>query len=105
MKQYGANFSTEFTKKQINVVYGKAKSGVLNVEKWFIEKLYNAADFYGYDDNRSMAAFEVKVKAILDLLFSGNMEECQKAIDEATESEYNTYSERYRAKFNRNMVA
>ena len=40
MKVYGTYFATEFTKKQINVIYGKAKNGELKVEKWFIRDLY-----------------------------------------------------------------
>lgn len=105
MKQYGSKFSTEFTKKQIGVLYYKAKDGVYNVEKWFMAELYNAADYYGYDDNRSMATFESCVKTILDLMFEGKEEECQSAIDTLTEKTFNQYSTKISKKFDRNMVA
>lgn len=32
MKRYGSNKTTEFTKKQISVIYSKAKSEELKVE-------------------------------------------------------------------------
>lgn len=33
MRNYGANKATEFTKKQIGVIYRMAKNGELKVEK------------------------------------------------------------------------
>ena len=37
MKQYGANKATEFTKKQIGVIFANAKSGNLKIENWVIK--------------------------------------------------------------------
>ena len=39
MRNYGANKATEFTKKQINVIFAKAKAGELKVESWIMKKL------------------------------------------------------------------
>lgn len=61
MKQYGLMKATEFTKKQVNVIFAKAKHGELKVEKWFISELYTLADYYNYDDNRSANAAKRKL--------------------------------------------
>ena len=47
MKQKGPYKSTEFTRKQINVLYGKAKSGELKVEKWVMKEFYDLAEYRG----------------------------------------------------------
>ncbi len=36
MIQYGANKATEFSKKQIGVIFGMAKRGELKVEKFIM---------------------------------------------------------------------
>ena len=46
MKNYGANKATEFSKKQISVIYGMAKRVELKVEKWVMSDLYDLADYY-----------------------------------------------------------
>ena len=69
MRNYGANKATEFTKKQIGVIYRMAKNGELKVEKWVISDFYDLADYYGYDDNGSVEASERKIKKILDAVF------------------------------------
>lgn len=69
MRNYGANKTTEFTKKQIGVIYRMAKNGELKVEKWVISDFYDLADYYGYDDNRNVEASEKKIKKILDAVF------------------------------------
>lgn len=92
MKQYGASKSTEFTRKQIGVLYYKAKNSELTVEKWFISKLYDASEYYGYDDNGSMEEFEGIVLDILDTMFNGDLAECQKLIEAAEERTYNLLS-------------
>ncbi len=85
MKAYGAQFATEFTKKQIGVVYAAAKRGDLKVEKWTMSNLYDLADYYGYDSNRSVAYAERKILAILDAVFANDMAKAQELIDEYTE--------------------
>lgn len=89
MKSYGAMKATEFTRKQIGVIFGMAKRNELKVEKFIISNLYDLADFYGYDDNGSVAANERKIKDILDNVFAGNMEKAQMLINEYTEFHFN----------------
>lgn len=103
MKQYGAMFATEFTKKQINVIFAKAKSGALKVEKWFISELYNLADFYGYDDNRGVAAQERNVLNILEAVFANDNETAQTLISETANDWFKSYGNKNRAKCDRNI--
>ena len=88
MKRYGMNQTTEFTKKQINVVYVKAKNGELKVEKWVIEEMYELADFYGIDYNKSVERDEQTILKILETMFAGEIEECQEEIDWYTRTNY-----------------
>jgi hypothetical protein len=105
MKQYGARFATEFTKKQIGVIYRMAKAGDLKVEQWIMNQLYNLADFYGYDDNRSVAEEEVKVLQILDKVFANETAEAQELINEYTDWLFDHISAKRQAQVNRNLVA
>lgn len=102
MKQYGANKSTEFTKKQINVVFVKAKNGTLKVEKWFIDELYNLAEYYGYDDNRNIERSEAQVLEILNAVFADENEKAQELIDKTADDWFNSYSRKNQAKCDRN---
>lgn len=97
MKQYGANFATEFTKKQIGVVYGKAKSGILKVEKWYMSNMYDLADYYGYDSNRSVAESERHIKKILEAVFSNDLENAQNLINEDSDRVYRLFSKKNQA--------
>lgn len=103
MREYGPMKATEFTKKQINVVFGKAKAGELKVEKWFMNELYTLAEFYGYDDNRSVERSEVTVKGILEDVFAGNIENAQKRIDEAEDEWFKSYSAKNQSRCNRTI--
>lgn len=103
MKQYGSNFATEFTKKQISVIYSKAKSGELNVEKWFMSELYELADYYGHDYNRSVARQEANVKEIFDSVFGGKTEEAQKLIDSCANNWFSKFSFKNQNKCDRNV--
>ncbi len=85
MKEYGAMKATEFSKKQIGVIYANAKNGNLKVEKWIMFKLYDLADYYGYDDNASVEYDERSVLLILDDVFAGRMAEAQERINDFTE--------------------
>lgn len=105
MKVYGANKATEFTKKQISVVYGAAKRGELKLERWVASDLYDLADYYGYDDNRAVERAEVKVLAILEAVFSKDMAKAQELIDEYTESTFEALSRKAQDKANRSLVA
>lgn len=102
MKQYGYNKATKFTAKQISVIYGKAKAGVLKVEKWFIKELYDLANYYGMDSNRSVETHEREVKSILALVFSGDFETAQNFINEMQDSWFNLKGRKEQAKCDRN---
>jgi hypothetical protein len=103
MRQYGFNKATEFTKKQINVIYCKAKNGELKVEKWLMSEFYDLADYYGYDSNRNVEYSERRVLRILEAMFSGNIEEAQELINDTADSWYADYSAKGQAKRDRNL--
>lgn len=103
MKQYGANKTTDFTKKQINVIWAKAKNRELNVEEWFIKRMYNLAEYYGYDDNRSVESDEVSVKQILNAVFGNDIQEAQRLIDLTQDAWFKSYTSKYQAKIDRNI--
>lgn len=103
MKQYGYFKATEFTKKQISVIYSKAKSGELKVEKWFMSHLYNLDDYYGYDDNRSVEESELAVLKILKSVFDGDIKTAQKLINETENKWFNLYGRKTQAKCDRTV--
>lgn len=98
MKQYGFNKATEFTKKQINVIFAKAKKGELKVPKFVISDFYNLADYYGYDDNRSVEESETDILRILDNVFNNNLEKAQELINAYGEKELKLMSRKNREK-------
>lgn len=104
MKTYGANKATEFSKKQVGVIYRMAKNGELNVEQFVMNNLYDMADYYGYDDNHSVEREEKKILDILALVFDKNLEDAQKAIDEYTEWLFNSLSAKYQREASRELV-
>lgn len=104
MKTYGARKATEFTKKQIGVIYRMAKAGDLKVEQWIMTDLYNLADYYGYDDNGSVAASETKILEILDKVFAGETAEAQNLIDEYTVRTLELISRKRKDSINRNYI-
>lgn len=105
MKAYGLNKATEFSKKQISVVYGAAKRGELSLERWVASEFYDMADYYGYDDNGSVERTEAKILSILDAVFSKDMAKAQELISAYTESELNLMGKKEQAKLNRSLVA
>mgnify|MGYP000889561999 CR=1 FL=1 len=90
MLNRGFNKITEFTKKQIGVLYRLAKNKDLKIEKWVMEDFYNLADYYGYDDNGSVEKSERKILLILDNVFSNDLEAAQEQIDNYTETTFET---------------
>lgn len=104
MKAYGNNKATEFSKKQIGVIYRMAKNGELKVERFVMTNLYDMADYYGYDDNHSVEREESKILSILELVFNKDIEAAQVAIDEYTEWLYNSLSAKYQRATNRELV-
>lgn len=105
MREYRTGKATEFSKKQIGVIYWKAKEGTLKVEKWVISELYDLADYFGYDDNRSVEQSERKVLKILESVFSGNFKKAQTLIDEYTESEFKSLSRKYQERVDRKLLS
>lgn len=102
MRQDGFYKSTEFTKKQISVIYGKAKSGALKVEKWFIAHIYDLADYSGYDDNGNVAQSEREVKTILNAVFENDLEKAQELINKTADDWYERAGKKTNAKRDRN---
>lgn len=104
MKIYGANKATEFTRKQISVIFRNAKAGNLKIEKHIINDFYNLADYYGFDDNKSVERAEFHIMQILDDVFGGDFEKAQKHIDEYTERALADLTPARIAKLNRELV-
>ena len=104
MKTYGMNKATEFTKKQISVIYRLAKTGELKVEKWIIKELYDLADYYGYDDNRSVEKLEGYVLDILKQVFDNNTVEAQELINKFTEDYYSRLGNKQQNKVDRTCL-
>ena len=104
MRNYGANKATEFSKKQIGVVYAKSKAGELKVEKWVMSDLYDLADYYGYDDSKSVERAEAKVLAILEAVFAGDTEKAQSLIDDFTANRFETMSRKAQEKAERTFA-
>lgn len=104
MKLYGANRTTEFTKKQINVVFSKAKKGELKIEKWYMHRLYDLADYYGYDSNRSVEYEEGFILKILENVFNNENEKAQELINNQTECVFNNLSNKNKEKADRNFI-
>ncbi len=103
MKQYGFNKATEFSKKQISVIYAKAKSGDLKVEKWMMSKLYDLADFYGTDDNGSVEFEERFVLNILRSVFDGDLEDAQERINSTADIFFNNYTDKFQKTLDRTV--
>lgn len=105
MKAYGMNKATEFTKKQISVIYGMAKRSELKVEKWVIFEMYDLAEYYGYDSNGSVELSERTILNILNAVFDKDVERAQKLIDWYTEVNFERMTKKAQAKANRSLVA
>lgn len=103
MKEYGFNKATEFTKKQIGIIYYKAKSGELKVEKWFMSFLYDLADYYGTDSNRLVEERESEVLKILDNVFSNKIDEAQELINKKEDKWYESFGEKMKKSCDRNL--
>lgn len=101
MYQHGPWKETEFTRKQINVIFAKAKAGDLRVEKWFISQLYALAEYNGYDSNGSIAQDEWEVKKILKAVFAGDNVEAQVLINSTADRWYSLFSRKNQLACNR----
>lgn len=104
MRTYGNGMkASDITRKQIGVIYGKAKNGELTVEKWIMSDFYNMADYYNYDSNGSAEDCEDRIKRILEEVFAGNIEDAQKMIDSYTEFTFDHLGRKSREKINRTL--
>ena len=104
MKQYGFFKATEFSAKQISVIYRKAKNGELNVEKWVINRLYELAEYYNYDDNGSIAEEETKINEILASVFANDLITAQELINKYTKEMFGLLSAKRQAKCDKSLV-
>lgn len=101
MRTYGAHKAVDFTKKQVSVIFANAKCGNLRVEKWFMQEIYNLADYYGGDANGSVAKSEKDVKLILDAVFAKDFENAQTLISDTADRWYSLCSKKIQAKCDR----
>lgn len=105
MKQYGFNKATEFSKKQIGVIFANVKQGKLKAEKWYMSRMYDLADYYGYDDNRSVEAEERAIKSILKAVFDGDLDAAQDRIDKEQDHIFNLLTEKAQKSIDRDLMA
>ena len=104
MRTYGMNKTTDFTKKQIGVIFAKAKRGELKVERWAMAEMYDLADYYGKDFNGMVELEERRVLLILKAVFDGDLETAQEWVDSFTESVWNSLTEKRQAASDRSLV-
>lgn len=104
MKRYGFNFATEFTARQINVIYGCAKRGELKVEKFVMQNFYSLADYYGTDSNRSVADREASILRVLDAVFAHDYNLAQSLIDNYTDLLFKCFSAKMQNAADKSLV-
>lgn len=104
MKAYGAFKATEFTRKQIGVIYRMAKSGELKVEKWVISEFYDLADYYNYDYNHTVERAEGEILNILDAVFAKDIAKAQMLIDSYTSTNFELLSKKNQQNADRNFL-
>lgn len=101
MKQYGFYKATEFGKRDIGLIYKKAKNGVLKVEKWFMSALYDLAEYYGTDSNRNVEDRETKVKKIITAVQNDKDDEAQELITAMANNMFESYGRKTQQKCDR----
>lgn len=104
MLNRGFNKITEFTKKQIGVLYRLAKNKDLKIEKWVMEDFYNLANYYSYDSNGSVEKRERRILLILNNVFSNNLETAQEQINDYTETTFKTLTKARQQDADRNYI-
>lgn len=104
MIQIRKNKYTEFTKKQINVIYANAKQKNIQIEKWVMSEFYDLADFCGYDDNRSVEESEFDIKKILECVFNKDYKKAQMLIDNYTTNTFKSLSYKAQEQANREFI-
>ena len=77
-------YYTYISRKQIGVIFSNWKRGNLNLAEEQINWLYNTcAEVKGYNNNHDFDAVLQRVKAGIDHIFNGDLEEAQKSIEGA----------------------
>lgn len=104
MKIYGAKKATEFNKGQIGLIYRMAKSGEINLEKWVANDFYKLADYYGFDDNGSVAIAERKILKIIDAAAINDTATVQELVDKYTFETWNLLGRKTKEQCNREFV-
>lgn len=106
MKAYANGMkATDTSRKQVSVIFAKAKCGELKVENWVISLLYKHAEFYNFDHNGSVELEErTFVKPLVDAVFGGRIEDAQSIIDDFTENLEKNYSTKFVRNADRNLV-
>ena len=104
MLNRGFNKTTEFTKKQVGVLYKLAKNKDLKIEKWVMKDFYNLADYYSYDSNGCVEKRERRILSILDNVFSNNLETAQEQIDDYTETTFEHLTRKRQQNADRNYI-
>lgn len=103
MKQYGFYKATEFGKKDIGLIYKKAKNGVFRVEKWFMSALYDLAEYYGTDSNRNVEDCETKILKIITAVQNDKDEEAQECIISMANNMFESYGRKKQQKCDRTI--
>lgn len=105
MKAYtNGKKATEFSKGQISMIYRMAKEGKIRIERWMINDLYTIAEYYGYDDNRAIADYEMRVLKVIKAAEQNDIEQMQELIDDFTAHEFKNLSIKNQARVNREIV-
>ena len=97
-------YSSSISKKQVNVIFAKAKAGELKIERWVMRDFYSIVNFDGIDWNGSTARLSDDVSRILDNIFEGNIEKAQSRIDFYTKSTFDGYTDKGKATLQRELV-
>lgn len=65
--------------------------------------MYDLANYYGYDDNRTVETAERRVLEILKNVFNSDLETAQNLINETSDAFYNSYGKKEQAICDRNL--
>lgn len=106
MREYrNGKKATDLNKEQVGAIYRLAKSGEIRLEKWVAKNFYDIADYYGYDDNRSVESAEFKILKIVDAAIAGDIEKVQELVDKYTEATWALMGRKGRERASRELVA
>lgn len=106
MKAYANGMkSSTISRKQVGVLYGMAKRGEVKIEKFVMADFYNIADYYGYDDNRTLENDESSLKEMINLAFEKKYDELQEAVNKYSEKLFHGFSKKRQQESDRSLVA